>query len=133
MAHEAIVWPEGAIYLYTGTATTSALIAYASDVNATLARGWNNYSTLDDVYHDVLTGRRADLTIGNLYTVGNSALRAFEAAHTAVHIHLYQSGVWGSAGYHLYSGRIDRVTLVGREGDVFRHQIAYHANEWSAY
>jgi hypothetical protein len=130
---EAIAWPEGAIYLYTGTGPVSALVAYAGDVNMTLARTWDNFPTLDDVYHDVQTGRRADVLIGSLYTVKNSALVTLEAAATAVHIHLFQSGIWGSAGYHLYSGRIDSVSLVGREGDLFRFQVAYHANEWSGY
>ena len=135
MAREVVAWPEGSIYLYTGSvgAGTSALVAYAADVSLTLTRAWDNYPTLDDIYHDVQTGRRADLTIGALYTVGNSALNAFERAGSAVHVHLKHSGLGFSAGYQIYSGRIDRVALNGRAGDVFRYQITYHANEWSGY
>lgn len=136
MGREAVSWPEGNIYLYTGAVAgggVSALIAYAADVSLTLARAWDNYPTLDDVYHNVQTGRRADLTIGALYTLGNSALNLYERGATAVHAHLYHSGYWGSAGYHLYSGRIDRLALNGRAGDVFRYQITFHANEWSGY
>lgn len=129
---ETFAWPEGAIYLWTGTATARAIPAYAQQVQGTFTQGWDNFATLDGTWHNVLTGQRAEITIGALYTV-DTALRALADAQTGVHLHLTHSALGASAGYLLYSGRFDRMTLAGREGEVFRFSLAYHANEWSAY
>jgi hypothetical protein len=130
---ETFVWPEGAIYLWTGTATASAIPAYAEYVQGTFMRGWENYATLDGVWHNVQTGQRADITLGTLYTMDNEVIRAMEGTATAVHMELRQSSINGTAGYVLYSGRIDMMALAGREGDTFKFSLSYHANEWSAY
>ena len=82
---------------------------------------------------NVLTGERADITIGTMYTVDNSAIRTLAAAKTAVHMHLAQTALGASAGYLLYSGRIDQVSLAGREGQLYQFSMTYHANDWSAY
>lgn len=127
---ETFAWPEGAIYLWTGTA--SAIPAYVQQVQGTFTQGWDNFATLDGAWHNVLTGARAEITIGALYAV-DTALRALAAAQTGIHLHLTQSALGASAGYLLYSGCIDRVTLAGREGEVYRFSVDYHANDWSAY
>lgn len=130
---ETFAWPEGTMYLWTGSATASAVVAYAESVFGTLAYGVDNFRTLDGAYHNLWTGQRADLQVGTMYTTDVLALQRFAAAQTGVHIHLRHSGVQGSAGYFLYSGAINSVTLAGRDGDIFRFALSYQSNVWSAY
>jgi len=130
---ESFTWSEGNIYLWTGSATASAVPAYAEDTQVTLGYGWDNWATVSGVWNDTLTGERADLTFGTLYTTDNSALMAFHAAKTAVHVHLRHDALNTSAGVYLYSGRIDEVMLAGRTNDIYRFRVTYHANVWSAY
>jgi len=131
---EVYAWPEGTIYLYTGTATASALVAYAQNLRASIGRGWDNYRTLTGLYQDALTGLRADVQIGTFYTTDNVTLtRMFESA-TAVHMHLkHGSTTIGTAGVFLYSGRLDNIEIAGSDGELFRYAVNYHANAWSAY
>ena len=130
---ETFAWPEGTMYLWTGSATASAIVAYAESVYGTLAYGVDNFRTLDGAYHNLWTGQRADVYIGAMYTTDMLALRKFADAQTGVFLHLKHSGSQGSAGYFLYSGAINSVGLAGREGDVYRLTFAYQANVWSAY
>jgi len=130
---EIVSWPEGAIYLWTGTATASALVGYARDVNATIVWGIDNYQTLDTAWHNVYTGQRADVGIGQFYTTDALTLWKMAEAKTGVHVHLKHTGVYGSAGMYLYSGAIDSVQLAGNEGQHITFSVQFHANRWSAY
>jgi len=130
---ETFAWPEGMIYLYTGAGGASALVGYAENVYGTMAYGVDNFRTFDGVYHNRWTGQRADIHIGALYTTDALPLTVMASAQTAVHVHLKHSGAVGSAGFHLYSGAIDSMAMWGREGDVVRYTLSYHANLWSAY
>ena len=129
---EVYMWGEVGLWAYTGTATSSALVGYAEDVMLTLQWGYDNFQTLTGTWQDTLTGQRADLTVGTFWIPSNSALRHMTG--TAVHLHLRASaGVNGTAGFHLYSGRIDLLTYQGRQNELFRERMAYHCNVWSAY
>ena len=131
---EVWAWPEASVYLYTGTATASALVAYAQNTRVSLVRGWDNYRTLTGLYQDALTGLRADVQIGALYTLDNTALTRFFESATAVHIHFRLANTpVGSAGHFLYSGRLDSLEIAGSDGELFRYAVNYHANAWSAY
>jgi hypothetical protein len=131
---EAFVWPEASISLWTGAAVpvTSALVAYAQNINANFARGWDNHVTLGGVYYDHKTGQIAQINIGAVYTYGMGLLRMIESA-TALHMKLYHSSVNGSAGVVLYSGRVDSNGIAGSDSQVFSVSIAYHSNVWSAF
>src|SRR3990172_4707973 len=123
---EVWAWPEASVYLYTGTATASALVAYAQNTRVSLVRGWDNYRTLTGLYQDALTGLRADAQIGALDTV--TLTRMFESA-TAVHAHFrHANSNVGSAGHFLYSGRLDTLEFAGSDGELFRYAVNYHAN-----
>src|SRR3990167_6331515 len=127
-------WPEGSVFLWTGTATASAVVAYATDIRAYFQYGVMNYRTLDSAYHDRWTGLRVDLYIGALWTPHYSAIRAMADAQTGAHLHLkHVNPAGGSAGHFLYSGAIDGLDFQGREGDLFRMGAQFHANVWSAY
>ena len=131
---ESYSWPEGVIALYSGHASpvTSAILAYVRNVNANLVRGWVNRETMAGGYYDVFTGQRADMTIGELYSYGASALRMIESA-TALHIKLNHTSIVGSAGLFFYSGRVDSMALQGAEDGIFEWTLTYHANAWSAF
>lgn len=130
---EVYAWPEATIYLWTGSATVSALIGYATDTRAAFDYGVDNFRTLDGVYHNLYTGQRVDVSIGALYTNDLSALQAMAEAKTAIHIHLKHAVNGGSAGRLLYSGTIDTWNLQGYDGRMFQVTVNYHANVWSAY
>lgn len=132
MATEAWAWGEGQVSIWTGTAS-AVVPAYAQNTRVTVAYGWDNFVDLTGVYHDNATGQRADLTIGALWCMNHSALLTMAHSQTAVHVHLRHSGIMGTAGLYLYSGRIDAYDLNGSEGDLYSINLAYHANAWSAY
>lgn len=131
---EVFAWGEGQIYLWTGTATASARIGYAQNVQAPLVRGWANDPSLAGSYRDHLTGLRADVLLGALYTP-DATIQKIEASATAVHLKLLHAlpDNMGSAGTILWSGRIDSLTYVGNENNLFQYTLAYHANRWSAF
>ena len=132
MSAEAYSFREGSIHIWTGSATASAVIAYAQDVQLSLAWGIDNAAALDGSYHDRLTGQRADLSIGALFTY-NATLHRIAQSATAFHAKLLHTGINGSAGYVLWSGRFDALTLVGNEGALMQSTFQSHANRWSAF
>lgn len=130
---EAYSWAEGQIAFWTGSATASAVVAYATNSDLALAWGWNNYQTLDGSYHDSFTGQRADLSVGAVYT-SDATLYRMAKSGTAVHVRLtHYNPVNGTAGFVLYSGRVDALRYAGSEGAPYTYQLTYHSNQWSAY
>ena len=132
---ESYVWGEGTIYVWTGSATATAVIAYAQNVRATMVRGWENYQTLDGAWHNRHTGQRADVQIGALLTRDNSALNVIADTTAAlVHIHLlYNHSAGGSAGRILWSGQFDSFGDNGSEGQSVLSDVSFHCNSWTAY
>lgn len=130
---EAYSWTEGTVHLWTGTTTPGTLVAYAENVNVRIARGWENIRMLGGNYVDRLTGLRVDVSVGLFYTNSSTLTRWFESA-TAIHAKFNHSAYPnGSAGFLLYSGRLDSIELVGSDSQIFKYTMAYHANAWSAY
>lgn len=132
MPSEVYTWNEGQIYLWSGTATASALIAFAQNAQALLQYGWENHPSVAGVYAEHLTGQRADLTIQALYTYDAAAIKLILSA-TALHVKLDHSGINGSAGFLFYSGHVDTLAPGGSEGIPYSYTLAYHAFAWSAY
>lgn len=130
---EAFVWPEGQVYIWTGTATASARVAYATDLDTKFKLEFINRRALDGTYYDLPGEERVDVTVGALFTVSTEIYRIFRSA-TAVHMHILHSAApMGSAGYFLYSGRLTDVALKGSEGAAFNYSLTYYTNRWSAY
>lgn len=131
---ESFAWPEGAVWLWTGSAAGSALAAYATETRVSVAHGWDSYRTLDGAWHTRHTGQRADVQIGALYCRDNAALLALADAQTAVHLHFRHANPLNeTAGRFLWSGVIDALEEIGREGDLYRLALRYHCHAWSAY
>lgn len=129
---EAYSWMEGTLLVYTGNMATSAVVAYATQCSLNLSRGVVNNETLAGTYYDYATGKRADFTVGMVMTYDGTIRRLFDSA-TAVHMKFMNSSINGTAGYMLYSGRMDTLNLVGNEGGVFAHTLAAHFNQWSGF
>lgn len=129
---EAFSHREGQLFVWTGTATASALVAFAQGVQANVVRGWLNEPRGDLSYRDVQTGQRLDVQIGTLLTWDMTLQRLFDSA-TALHMHFKESGLYGSAGWFWYSGRLDSLTLNSQEGGLVNFAAAGHFNRWSAY
>ncbi len=132
---EVYAWPEATVYLWTGSASVSAVAAYGRGIRADVDHGVDNHRTLDGVYHNLHTGKRIDVQITTLFVPDLSALETMAEAETAVHMHLlfYNSAHVGSAGRILYTGAIDRHSLNGSEGGFFQATFSYHANVWTSY
>lgn len=131
-SYEAFGWPEGQVYLWTGTATASAVVALAQNTQGVFQRGWETHQSIDGVYGQHLTGQRADVSIGAVYTYDATIKRMVDAA-TAIHLKLYHSSINGSAGLILYSGVVDAFGLNGSENNPYVYTLQYHCHIWSAY
>lgn len=131
---EAYVWPEGQVAIWTGNATpsTSAVLAYAQNMQVMPVRGWYERETIDGVYFRHLTGQSIDFTCSMLYTFDNT-IQKIEASATAVHMKIQHNSVNGSAGLFLYSGHIVSLALAGDEANPYAYTLTYRGNIWSAY
>lgn len=130
---ESFSWPEGTVYIYTGSATASAIIAYAENTQVNLTRGWDNRASLSGLYRDHLTGQMAQVSVGVLTTLDWTVFRMFESA-TATHFHFRHTGIGSaSAGLFLFSGRLDSMAFQGNNGNLFKFTLSYHCNAWSGY
>ena len=129
---ETYSWPEGQLRIWTGAAGAETF-AYVFNANVQVTYGWlNRGPTLGGSYTDHLTGQVAYANMQAAYTYDIKPFK-IAASGTAVHMELYQSGVNGSAGLLLYSGRIDGLNLFGQEGGTYRFGMNCHFNNWSAY
>jgi len=131
---EAFAWPEGNVYIYTGNATpsTSAVFALARDTKLNIQRGWDNRAQAGGTYNNHITGQRADIVIGAVYTVDNTIAKIAESA-TAVHMKFIHTNAIGSGGYFLYSGRIASIQYAGNERNAFMYTLNAFCNAWSAF
>lgn len=138
---ESVAWNEALMFLWTGSATASAVVGLAQNVQASFNHGLSNDAALNGHYRDHATGRRADVLIGGYLSYG-SMVERFEQAQrlsgqslVPLHMKLVHSapGLGVSGGRILWSGAIDMLTWLGSEGQPFSYMLQYHANEWSAF
>ncbi len=129
---EAYSWTEGQLWVFTGNLATSAVVAFAENTRLNLTWGNVNRETLAGGYYDYTTGKRADMSIGAVMCSDKTLARLADSA-TAVHMKFINSSVNGSAGYMLYSGRIDTLAYDGTQAAPFKYTLAYHANVWSGF
>lgn len=129
---EAYSWMEGQLHIYTGNMATSAVVAYATDCTLNFTRGVVNQETLAGTYYDYQTGKRVDVSFGQVMTYDGKIRRLFDSA-TAVHMKFINSSINGTAGYMLYSGQIDSLNINGADKGVFSHKLTYHCNTWSGF
>lgn len=132
---EVYTFAEGKLFLYASAsgATTGSGIGFAENARLRLTYGWHNYRTLDGVYHDLLTGQRADLSIGTLYA--DRVLFALVNASAAVNARFEgsQPSLGRSALFVLYSGAVDNFEIEQANAQNWRAAYGMHANTWSAF
>ena len=129
---EVFAWPEGEVLLWTGSATPYA-VGYANGVAVQVTEGWRNRGpSLGGTYNDFLTGRIAYVNVRAGYTYDADLIGIMQAG-TAVHCEVRHSGINGTAGVVLHSGRLSNLTINGQAGGLFTYSLNYYANHWSAY
>lgn len=129
---EVYVWPESVIQLWTATATASAAIAYARNIQANVVWGWDTRPNLSGQYRHHMTGQQAQISIGAAVSYDWSFWRIANSA-TSLHMALRNSSVNGSAGVNFYSGVIDSIAILGTEDQPFTYTLAAHFNVWSGW
>src|SRR5512147_1132000 len=106
---EVYSWPEGACYLWTGGASTSALIAYARNVTVTkqitYARFKSPHAT---TYTNYPIASAVTLSIGQLYADSTLQKMFNSATGGGYHVHVknLNASTNDSAGVFLYSGNL---------------------------
>lgn len=129
---EVFSWVEGQVYIWTGNSTVSAVNAYIQNTNCVEQYGWNNRRLVTGTYQDVLTGYRADVQIGAMFTP-DATIQKFARATALTHMHFRHSSLAGTAGYFLWSGRIDRIEHIGSEATPYVFNVAFHSNIVTGY
>ena len=130
---EVYSFPEGTLHLWTGAANASGNpIAYVQNANAVPTWGWQPEPSISGVYRDHKTGLSISLNAGIAWTFDKTIMKIAESA-TAVHAKIMNSSVNGSAGYLMYSGRIDSLPYQGAQGGFFQYSLVAHFNIWSAF
>lgn len=129
---EVYAWPEGRIYLYTGAATASGSpIAYVQNTQLAPRYDWSWDATIGGNYRPHLVGKEARVTFAAMYA--NNALFSGFNATAQVHIKFEHSGIGGSAGFFLYSARIDGITYMGTQDAPYTYSLEARGTEWSAF
>lgn len=130
---EVYSWNEGQIFVWTGSATASARVAYATNIDLAFKRPFINRRTMGGAYYNLESDRRVDVNIGAMFSNSMELWNIFQSA-TAVHMRVEHSAQPnGSAGFVLYSGVMTDFSIIGSDRETFSYQMAYYANEWSGY
>ena len=133
---ETYSFAEGKLYLYASASgsTSGSGIGWAENATIRFNYGYVNHRLLNGTYYDLLTGRRADMTIGSLY--GDMTLFNLANSTAAVNAKfegLVTGGLSQSAIWILYSGVVDVFTVNQEQDQVFKAAIGMHANTWSGF
>lgn len=129
---EALAWPEGNIWAWTGSATASAIVVYAQMMQITPTIGFANRQTMGGSYSNHETGRMVQYQVGMAASQHWTLFEMYSSGNEA-HLHFTHSGVNGTAGLYLWSGRIQSMSLLGQENGAYQWTMAGYANEWSSY
>jgi hypothetical protein len=132
MSREVVSWREGRVYVWTGTATASAVLYFHNSINMTFVKGVDSQPRLDGSYCNTVTGQRSDVNTQQYYAGDTTLMRMFDSA-TAVHLKVTQGSYWGTASAVLWSGFIDSVSLNASENGLYQFSMVYHANGWNFY
>lgn len=131
---ELFSWPEGDLYVYTGSHTASGSpIAYVTNINVNASRAWQTDPAVDGTYHGHIVARRVDYSFQVGWLFGET-LAILHAAETALHVKLQANmPTIGSAGLLVYSGYMPDLSWNGNEGGVFNHGVNGFGHAWSAF
>lgn len=130
---EVFTFSEGRLYIWTGSHTASGMsVAFVEQVSVNLTTQWGNQRSVGTGRHEWVIDQRADLQIGKAYA--NADLYALLNATGVVHIKVEHENVpAGSAGFILYSGRLDNLSVNGSQGAIMQENLVGHAYQWTGY
>lgn len=133
MPFEAFGWPDSVVYASTGVAfATSAIIGLAEQTTVNRQYAWVNTVASNGRYYNHITGQRADVNIGQIYSY-DKTLEKIAELQTALHMKLVYTGANGTAGIFLYSGQIQSLNIVGAPGQLFKATFAAFFNNWQTF
>ncbi len=135
---EVFSWPEGKLYLYASASgtTSGSGIGFARQSTLTLTYGWLDLEAADRRMYRAITGRRAEMTIGALYS--DRSILALVNASAPVHAK-FEGVVTGGAALGksgqivLYSGVVDSYAITQSDGAMFSQSLSLHSRDWSAF
>lgn len=133
---EVYSWAEGSVYVWTGGASTSALIAYARNVTVTKQITYQHYKpphSTTFVNYPIASG--VTLTIGQMYTDSTLQLMFNSATGGGYHVHVKNvvGGITQSGGIFLYSGNLNTNDIGTTEGAISTLAVNGIFPSWSDY
>ena len=132
--NEVFAWPEGDLYLYTGSHTASgSVIAYVRNINVGINVAWQSDPAVDGTYRAHYTDQRADYSFSVDWAYGETLYTLFNA-QTAVHLKMQANmATIGSAGLFIYSGVMPSFNYAGADLGVFNQTVNGFGHSWSAF
>ena len=133
---EVYSWAEGSAYIWTGGASTSALLAYARNITVTRQVTYAHYrppKTTTYVNYPHTSG--ATLSIGQLYADATLQKMFNSATGGGYHVHLKNlvGGINQSGGTFLYSGNLTTIDIGGADGALSTLSINGIFPSWGDY
>jgi hypothetical protein len=133
---EVFAFPEGKLYLYASASgtTSGSGIGFATDSTLAFSYGWENTYCPDGSWSTILTGQRADMSIGHLLADRNTFVIANStgAIHARFEGLITAAGIGKSAYWTIYSGVVDAISVTQSDGSLMTCALNLHAYEWSA-
>ena len=133
---EVYVFEEGSAYFWTGSSSTSALVAYVQNVKARLTITYTSYKPPHaTTYTTYAIGSGAQLTIGELYNNATLGKIFNSATGGGIHVHLKHSvgGITQSGGIFLYSGYLPSYDISESPGAADIENLQGNFPTWSIY
>lgn len=132
---EIYTWNEGRVFVWSGSATASAAIAYMENMQAMGNYGWKMRQSVEGVYDGHLTGLIMNVSFQYLYGADATLMQMVQSATGGgLHFKIDHSAVVnGSAGLYIWSSYIDSFALVGNTMNPYSWSINLHSHSWSAY
>lgn len=133
---EVYSWYEGSAYIWTGSSSTSALVAYARNIQVTRKIVYQHYKPPHaTVYTNYPVASAATLSIGQLYADATLQKMVNSATGGGYHVHLKNliGATNQSGGTFLYSGNIDTIDIGGNDNQISTLSINGNFPSWGDY
>lgn len=133
---EVYSWPEGACYIWTGAASTSALIAYARNVTVTKQITYARFKPPHSLtYVNYPIASSVTLAIGQLYADATLQKMFNSATGGGYHVHIknLNAGTNDSGGIFVYSGNLNSQDIGTTEGALSTQTVNGIFPSWGDY
>lgn len=132
---ETLSFAEGRLTVWASASgtTSGSGIGFVEDATLRLAYGWEEHRAADGTWLRFETGRRADLSVTNLYAYRTLFALADASAAVNARFEGRVGALTQSAQWDLYSGAISEMEVRQANGNVWRGSLAAHFYSWSAF